>query len=66
MKFLFCAASCFTASSTMSVSPATGIKVLFISYCGLSCLSKDGQSQNNLRVSSCWCISSPDFSPIFL
>ena len=53
MKFLFCVASCFTASSMIPVSPTTGFSVLVISYWGVSCLKRDGQLQNSLCVSSC-------------
>jgi len=48
VKFLFWAASCFTAWSTIPVSPTTGFRVRWISYSGLSCLRMDGQEQNNL------------------
>lgn len=66
MKFLFWEASCFTAVSIIPVSPITGFRVLEISYCGASCLKREGQLQKSLFVSSCWWISSPDFRPIFL
>ncbi len=62
MKFLFWRASCLTASSMIPVSPTTGFNVLLISYCGSSCLKREGQSQKSLCVSSCWWISRPDFS----
>jgi len=66
VKFLFCVASCATATSISPVSPTTGFSVLWISYDGSSVLRRLGHSQNSLWVSSCWWISSPDFSPSFL
>jgi len=39
--------------SILSVSPTTGFNVLLISYWGVSCLRREGQSQNSLCVSSC-------------
>ncbi len=65
MKFLLREASCFTASSTMPVSPTTGFRVLWISFWGESVLNREGQEQNSLWVSSCWWISRPDINPIF-
>jgi len=54
VKFLFCVASWATATSISPVSPMTGFRVLWISYCGSSVLSRLGHSQKSLWVSSCW------------
>ena len=63
MNFLFFVFSWAAATSISPVSPTTGFRVLSIVYSGSSLLRVDGHSQKSLWVSSCWWISSPDFSP---
>ena len=52
--------------SIFPVSPTTGLSFLLTLNCGSSDLSKLGHEQNNLCVLSCWWISRPAFSFVFI